>query len=113
MHLTQQVTVSTDDHGRYSANQIVNPPGPFDLTARISFQLDHPADLHVTGSFQIAAVAGGIVNPPTNFDGRSGQAVDLGTVRLSGGDNRVVVNGVTDPVTPNTNLQFTITGTLV
>ena len=112
MHVTQQVTVRTDDTGRYSANQIVNPPGPFDLTVKISFKLDYPAGLHVTGTFQVSAVDGGIVNPPKNFDGHSGEAVDLGTARLSGGDNRVVVNGVSDPLTPNTSLQFTVTGTL-
>ena len=102
------VEITTNSNGFFSRSVPINPPGPFSLTVRLSGTLMSPFATGLWGSLDIDARDGNPSNPRRPFVAWHKEAVQLGSWRLDGGDNVVVVRGITKPKRANARLVLQI-----
>ena len=98
----------TDDNGLFQHTTRFNPPGPFSLNVALSVTLTQPGDPRALGRLDIDPADGGRGNQARDFAVDAGQTRSLGSWRLDGGDNVIVLTGRTKPERANSNLQPTI-----
>src|SRR5215213_4816750 len=106
------VNIRTDENGYFSKTVSFNPPGPFGLTVHLTATLLSPFATGVWGSLDIDARDGQPSNQMRAFVVWHSEAVQLGSWRLDGGDNIIVVSGKTRPRRVNTRLVLEIEATL-
>ena len=109
---TMNVTIMTDGNGYFQFTDHVNPPGPFTIKVDISAKVLGPADTTAIGSVDIDAADGNPQNQSKDFVVSTDEKISLGTWRLDGADNIVVLSGHTDPIRANTELQVELEVTL-
>ena len=102
------VEIRTDENGYFSKTVPFNPPGPFGLTVRLSVTLLSPFATGLWGSLDIDAKDGNPSNEKRAFVVWHSEAVQLGSWRLDGGENIIVVNGKTKPRRANARLVLEI-----
>jgi hypothetical protein len=102
------VEISTDENGYFSKTVPFNPPGPFPLTVRLSATLLSPFATGVWANLDIDARDGSPSNQKRAFVIWHSEAVQLGSWRLDGGENIIVVNGKTKPTRANARLVLEI-----
>jgi hypothetical protein len=111
--ITQRLDVVTDASGAYSHTQLLNPPGPFPIFVReLRAKLLSPGDTAVSGTLDVNAVSGNPQNPQKSYSIPAGQEVSLGSWRLGGGENRLVISGMTSPPRVNTQLSIEVQATI-
>jgi hypothetical protein len=106
------VEIRTDENGYFSKTVPFNPPGPFGLTVHLSVTLLSPFATGLWGSLDIDARDGAPSNQRRAFVVWHSEAVQLGSWRLDGGDNIIVVTGKTKPRRPNARLILEIDAAL-
>lgn len=106
------VEIVTDENGYFSKTVPFNPPGPIGLTVRLSAKLVSPFATGLWGSLDIDARDGDPSNQRRAFVVWHSEAVQLGSWRLDGGDNIIVVTGKTKPRRPNARLILEIDAAL-
>jgi hypothetical protein len=109
---TMTMEVRTDENGYFSKTVPFNPPGPFALTVRLTARLASPFATGLWGSLDIDARDGAPSNQQRAFVLWHGEAAPLGSWRLDGGDNIIVVTGKTRPRRANTRLVLEIDAAL-
>ena len=109
---TITVEVDTDSNGYFQKTVKYNPPGPFNLTVKLAARLLHPEGITVQGDLDIDAADGNPSNQEKSFVVKSGDRVDLGSWRLEGGDNVMVLNGRTQPKQANARLVVEVEASL-
>ena len=102
----------TDSQGYFQETQCFNPPGPFDLSVKLSARLKKPRDTTVLGSIDIDAADGNPTNQERKFRIGDGEKHNLGQWSIDGGDNIVIVRGKTEPTRPETMLTVEISARL-
>jgi len=102
------VEITTDEHGYFSKTVPFNPPGPFGLTVRLTATLLSPFATGLWGSLDIDARDGQPANARRAFVLWHSESVELGSWRLDGGDNIIVVTGKTNPRRANARLLLEI-----
>lgn len=102
------IELTTNANGVFSQTTPFNPPGPFSLTVRLSATLLSPTWTGLWGTLDIDAKDGNPSNQKRAFVAWHSEKVELGSWRLDGGDNVVVVRGITKPKRPNTRLVLKI-----
>ena len=102
------VEMTTNARGFFTKTVPVNPPGPFSLTVRLTATLKSPFATGLWGSLDIDAKDGNPSNPKRAFVVWQGEATAIGSWKLEGGDNVVVVRGITKPRRPNATLVLEI-----
>jgi hypothetical protein len=105
---TKPAKVTTDSNGAYHRQEIFNPPGPDFFTIRVSLKakLVSPADTTVICTLDVDAVDGKPQNDAQEFTFSTGEQISLGTWKLDGGNNRIVVSGQTSPSRADTEVEF-------
>ena len=106
------VEIRTDENGYFSKTVPFNPPGPFELTVRLTATLLAPFATGLWGSLDIDAKDGKPSNQKRPFVLWHSESVQLGSWRLDGGDNIIVVNGKTKPRRANARLVLEIDASL-
>jgi hypothetical protein len=104
--------VPTDDKGHFRLSEHYNPPGPFPLTVEVNATLLSPSDTTIAGWLDIDAADGSPQNQKKSVVASTGQPIALGSWKLDGGENIILVTGTTAPPRPNATLTFEIDGTL-
>src|SRR5215212_5468426 len=94
------VEIRTDENGYFSKTVPFNPPGPFELTVRLSATLLSPFATGLWGNLDIDALDGVPSNQKQTFVLWHSETVPLGSWSLDGGDNVIVVTGKTKPMRP-------------
>lgn len=102
------VEIRTDANGYFSKTIAYNPPGPFQLTVRLAATLVSPFATLVRGEMDIDAADGKPSNQRRAFLAWHSEKVELGSWRLDGGKNVIVLNGRTRPKRPNRQLLVEI-----
>lgn len=102
------IEITTNANGVFNRTTPFNPPGPFGLTIRLSATLLSPRSTGLWGTLDIDAKDGNPSNQKRAFVAWHNEVVQLGSWRLDGGDNVVVVKGITKPKRPNTRLVLQI-----
>ena len=102
------VEIRTDENGYFSKTIPFNPPGPFALTVRLTATLLSPFATGLWGNLDIDAKDGSPSNQKRAFVVWHSEAVQLGSWRLDGGDNIIVVSGKTKPRRANARLVLEI-----
>ena len=102
------VEIRTDENGYFSKTVPFNPPGPFALTVHLSATLLSPFATGLWGSLDIDARDGAPSNERRAFVLWHSETVQLGSWRLDGGHNIIVVSGKTRPRRPNARLVLEI-----
>ena len=100
--------IATDENGYFSKTVPFNPPGPIGLTVRLSATLLAPFATGLWGSLDIDAKDGEPSNQKRAFVLWHREAVPIGSWRLDGGDNIIVVHGKTRPRRANARLLLKI-----
>ncbi len=105
-----QITVelTTDAFGVVNRTVVYNPPGPFSVTVGLSGKLASPFATGLWASLDIEPKNGRRANRRRAFVAWQGEQVQLGSWHLDGGDNLVVVRGITQPKRPNARLVLQI-----
>lgn len=103
--------IRTDENGYFSKTIPFNPPGPLGLTVHLSATLLSPFATGVWGDLDIDAVDGNPSNQNQRFVLWHSEQVQLGSWRLDGGDNLIVVRGKTRPTRANARLLLEIDAT--
>lgn len=98
------ISLESDGNGRFQSTREFNPPGFLNLTVDLIATLRSPADTTVIGEMDIDAKDGSPANNARPFRAATGDRVSLGSWKLDGGDNKVVVSGKTEPARPHTTL---------
>ena len=106
------VELSTDENGYFSKTISYNPPGPFGVSVHLSATLLSPSATSVWGNLDIDAKDGKPSNQQRAFVIWHSEEVQLGSWRLDGGDNIVVVNGKTMPRRAHSRLLLEIEASL-
>ena len=106
------VELTTNEHGFFTKTVPINPPGPFKVTVKISATLVSPFATGLWGSLDIDAKDGNPSNPRRSFIVWHKEAVQLGSWKLDGGNNIVVVHGITKPRRRNAKLVLEIDASL-
>ena len=101
-------SLATDENGYFQHSSRFNPRGPFSVKVELSVTLKQPADTLALGRLDIDPADGGRGNQARDFAVESGDTTSLGSWRLDGGDNVIVLTGRTEPMRANSNLQATI-----
>jgi hypothetical protein len=109
---TMRVEVRTDGNGYFGKTVNFNPLGPFPLTVRLSATLLSPFATGVWGELDIDAADGAPSNSKRTFVVWHSEQVQLGSWRLDGGDNVIVVSGKTKPKRANARLVVEIDATM-
>ena len=105
-------TLPTDENGYFHHSTEYDAPTPFPLRVTLEVTLNQPLDIKAEGRLDIDPVRGGRGNQARDFLVESGEATSLGTWRLDGGDNLIVLFGRTDPPRPNDTLVVTVSASL-
>jgi hypothetical protein len=104
-----KVEIKTDANGYFSKTvSPFNPPGPFGLTVRLSATLLSPFATGLWGYLDIDAADGSPSNEKRAFVVWHSEKVELGSWRLDGGGNVIVVNGKTRPKRAHAQLVLEI-----
>lgn len=106
---TFQFKTRTDSNGYFSHTKEYNPPGPFGFKVKLTGELLRPTGTRVAGLLDIDAKDGGTFNPERKFAGAAGQKLDLGSWKIDGADNVIVLTGKTLPAKPDTDLEIRVT----
>jgi hypothetical protein len=106
------VEIRTDENGYFSKTVPFNPPGPLGLTVQLTATLLSPFATGLWGYLDIDARDGDPSNPRRPFVVWHSEAVQLGSWRLDGGENIIVVTGKTKPRRANTRLVLEIEAAL-
>lgn len=106
------VEIRTDENGYFSKTVPYNPPGPFGITVSLSATLLSPFATGLWGSLDIDASDGAPSNQRREFVLWHSETVQLGSWRLDGGDNIIVVNGKTKPRRANAPLVLELEATV-
>jgi hypothetical protein len=106
------VELTTNANGFFSRTVPFNPPGPFGVAVRLSATLQSPFATGLWGTLDIDAKDGNPSNPKRAFVAWHREPVQLGSWRLDGGDNVVVVHGFTKPKRANAKLVLQIDAAL-
>lgn len=101
---TVRVQVPTDANGYFHKTEKFNPPGPFNLQIELRAALVGPPAARVEGQLDIDGADGSPSNQAKAFVISTGEKANLGTWKLAGGDNIVVVSGRTEPKLPHSML---------
>jgi hypothetical protein len=109
---TMTVEIRTDENGYFSKTVPFNPPGPFGFTVSLTATLLSPFGTGVWGNLDIDARDGDPSNQQRPFVVWHSEAVQLGSWRLDGGDNIIVVSGKTKPRRANARLVLEIDAAL-
>lgn len=109
---TLKVEIDTDRNGYFSKTLDYNPPGPFRLTVSLAATLLSPFATLVRGELDIDAADGTPSNQKRAFLAWHSEKVQLGSWRLDGGKNIIVLNGKTRPKRPNCRLVVEIDATV-
>lgn len=102
------VEIRTDEHGYFSKTVPFTPPGSRAATARLTLTLLSP---YATGLWGTVAIDAIDCEPSTDrrpFVLWHSEAVQLGSWRLDGGDNVIVVTGKTKPTRVHARLVLEI-----
>jgi hypothetical protein len=102
------VEIRTDENGYFSKTVPFDPPGPFGFTVRLSATLLSPFATGLWGNVDIDAKDGRPSNPKRAFVVWHSESVQLGSWRIDGGENIIVVNGKTTPRRVNARLVLEI-----
>jgi hypothetical protein len=105
---TRKLKITTDENGSYERRDKFNPPGPFNFTAQVKATLLAPAETTVTAAADIDAEGGDPQNQTREFVLVSGEQVDLGEWRISGGNNIFTFNAKTSPVRAHTEIEIEV-----
>lgn len=106
------VEIRTDENGYFSKTIAFNPSGPFGLTVSLSATLLSPFATALWGDVDIDAADGNPSNAKRTFVAWQSEEVQLGSWRLDGGDNIIVVHGKTKPRRANARLVLEIDATV-
>ena len=106
------VEIRTDEHGYFSRTVPFDPPGPPGLTVRLTATLLAPFGTGLWGSLDIDARDGSPSNRARSFVLWHSEAAELGTWRLDGARNIIVVRGKTRPTRANARLLLEIEATV-
>jgi hypothetical protein len=109
---SMQVQIKTDENGYFSKTVRYNPPGPFPIVVRLSATLLDPFGTGLWGALDIDAEDGSPSNQKRSFVAWHSEEVLLGSWRLDGGENIIVVNGKTKPKRANARLVLQIDATV-
>ncbi len=102
------VEIRTDENGYFSRTVRYNPPGPIGLTVSLAVTLVSPFATGLWGELDIDAEDGEPSNGKRRFVAWHSEQVQLGSLRLDGGDNVIVVTGKTRPKRAHTRLVLEI-----
>ncbi len=105
---TVRIDLETDDNGYLHKTHKYNPPGPFSLSVELSAKIIQPAATTVQGELDIDATDGSPSNQKKAFRVTTGGTCQLGSWRLDGGDNVIVLTGKTIPPQAKTKITFEI-----
>jgi hypothetical protein len=105
---SMRVEIQTDANGFFRKTVRFNPPGPFGLTVRLSATLLSPFATGLWGGLDIDAEDSSPSNPKRPFVAWHSEVVQLGSWKLDGGGNVIVVDGRTRPKRANTRLIMQI-----
>lgn len=106
--LTRKVKVTTDENGGYSRREIFNPPTPdfWPISVSLKAKLLSPDDTIITCTLDVDATDGKPANEAREFNLSTGEQISLGTWKLDGGDNIIIVSGQSSPIRPNSEFEF-------
>lgn len=102
------VEIRTDENGYFSKTVPFTPPGSLAATVRLTLTLLSPYATGLWGSVAIDARDGEPSNERQTFVVWHSEAVQLGSWRLDGGDNIIVVTGKTKPARVHARLVLEI-----
>lgn len=105
---TVTIELTTNANGVFSKTTPFNPPGPFGVTVKLSARLLLPSATGLWGTLDVDAKDGNPSNQKRAFVAWHSETVQLGSWRFDGGDNVVVVRGITKPKRANTRLVLQI-----
>lgn len=105
---TMKVEIDTDRNGYFSKTINYDPPGPFQLTVTLAATLLSPFATLVRGELDIDAADGRPSNQKRAFLAWHSEKVEVGSWRLDGGKNVIVLNGRTRPKRANARLVVEI-----
>jgi|SRR6266545_903738 len=108
--ITKIIKGTTDANGSYSRTEVFDAPTPFPLQVQLKARLLSPADTTVSGSVDSDALDGNPQNAAKEFTITTGQQVSLGSWKLDGGDNLLVVSGSTSPIRANADVEIELEG---
>jgi hypothetical protein len=106
------VEMSTDENGYFSKTVRFDPTGPFGVTVHLSATLLAPASTGLWGELDIDAEDAHPSNQKRSFVAWHSEEVKLGSWKLDGGQNIIVVNGKTRPKRPHARLVLQIDATV-
>lgn len=106
--ITRKVKVTTDENGAYNRQDIFNPPTPDFWPVRLSLKakLLSPVDTTIISTLDVDAVDGNPQNDAREFRFSTDEQISLGTWKLDGGDNIIIVSGQTLPPLANTEVEI-------
>lgn len=102
------VEIRTDENGYFSKTVPFSPPGSPGSTACLTLTLLSPYATGLWGNVAIEARDGEPSNERRAFVVWHSEAVQLGSWRLDGGDNIIVVTGKTKPARAHARLVLEI-----
>ena len=105
---TRKLNIRTDENGSYGREDKFNPPGPFNFTAEVKVKMIAPAETTLTASVDIDAEKGEPQNQSKEFVLTTGEQVDLGQWRISGGNNIFTFKARTSPVRAHTEIEIEV-----
>lgn len=107
--IKRTIKVTTDESGKYSTEEVINPPGFWDYNISATAKLIAPEATTITGTLEITAHDHSTKNPSKDFSAQTGEEIDLGDWKLDGGDNTIKVSGQTSPARPATAVEIEVT----
>jgi hypothetical protein len=107
-----KVVIETDKNGYFSKTINYDPPGPFELTVRLAATLLSPFATAVRGELGIDSADGTPSNQKKAFVAWHSEQVQIGSWRLAGGNNIIVLTGRTRPKRANAQLVVLIDATV-
>ena len=106
------VELMTNALGQFTKTVPFNPPGPFGITVKLSSTLMSPFATGLWGYLDIDAKDNNPSKPQRPFVLWHSEKRPVGSWKLDGGDNVVVVRGITKPRRANTRLVLEIDAAL-
>lgn len=104
--------VQTDINGYFMHSSKIDPPGWWELNVDLTANLLEPAETTVNGILDIDADDGNPSNSEKKFIIRQGEEISLGTWRLDGGKNTIVIHGRTLPIASNSTVSVEVTASV-
>ena len=105
-------SLTTDENGYFQHTARFDPLGPFSLRVELSVALNQPDDTRAQGRLDIDPVDGGRGNQVRAFVVAAGDTESLGSWRIDGGENLIVLSGRTQPARTNSSLEVTVNAQL-